>query len=433
VARTAAIALLTVALALGLAAAPAKAGWSRPQRLAGPYSLDVLPAQLAFSPAGQTAVGFGVQNEDHPATSQALETLRSRSGRPGKPRRIPAAQQILDLAYDGSNLSLLIGTSPPGEPCCSSARLVTVIKGTPRRHGIVVSKLTGASLGRLLSLSKRRLLSAIATSEGVWVEQTSAAGHRGPAHLLTPAPAAPQTLAATTLRGNHTLVGWTAAAAQPAPAPPASIVVAGGSVRAVPRRPRVAVTVAAGHQIDELALGRGRAGATAAWIESFYDAGGVAHSQAEVADLTLPVRVRSFPIDGRLASGLSLATNAAGAQVLAWKVCDLIGSCRVEAATRDAGKRFGRPVALGRPDASQAPAAAVSGDGLGLVGWIDRGHVVAAARGRGARRFAAPRVVSATSFAADLTLAFGPRNRGLAVWTQGTFAQSVIGAEFMGP
>ena len=79
-ARAAALALCVLALVL-LAAAPAEAGWTGPQRLAGPYSLDVLPAQLAFSSSGQAAIGFGVQNEDHPATSQAYEMTRAPSGR----------------------------------------------------------------------------------------------------------------------------------------------------------------------------------------------------------------------------------------------------------------------------------------------------------------------------------------------------------------
>jgi hypothetical protein len=429
--RPAAAALLVVAFALG-AAAPAQAGWSRPQRLAGPYSLDVLAPQVAFSTGGGAAFGFGVQNEDHPATSEALAALRSPSGRLARPHLVPAAQQVLAFIYDGSNLSLLVGSSPSGDPCCSSAGLVKVVKGTPRRSRTVVGTLAGMTLGRLLPLPGGRLLSAVATAEGVWVEQAGPSGRPAPARRLTPAVSAPQTLAATTLRGNHTIVGWTAAAGQPAPAPPASIVVAVGSAGRAPQHPHVALSVAAGHQIDELALGRGRAGATAAWIESWYDAQGVLHSQAMVADLTRPVRVRAFPIDGLLASGLSLATDASGAQVLAWRVCDQAGSCSVEAVTRDSGRRFGQPARLGPTDASQAPAAAVSHNGVALVGWIHRGHVLAAARARRARRFGAPRVVSATNFAADLTVGFGTGAEAIAAWTQGTFAQSVMGAVFNG-
>jgi hypothetical protein len=430
-ARPAALGLLIVALALG-SAAPARAGWSRPQRLAGPYLLDVLSAQLAFSAKDDAALAFGVQNEDHPATSEAVTALRSPSGKLARPRRVPAAQQILDLAYNGRELSLLIGSSPPGNACCSSAGLVKVVKGTPRRPRTVVTQLTGTTLGRLLPLPGGRLLSAVATAEGVWVAQTGSSGRPAPARRLTPVVAAPQTLAATTLNANRTLVGWTAATGQPALTPPAGIVVAGGSASRAPRRPHVALTVAAGHQIDELALGRGRSSATAAWIESWYDTAGMPHSEAAVADLVRHIRIRAWAIDGELASGLSLATDPGGAQVLAWKACDLPGSCGVEAVTKDSGGRFGAPVGLGPIDASQAPAVAVSHRGVALVGWIDHGHVLAAARGRRARQFLPPRVVSGTGFAADLTVGFGTGATAIAAWTQGTFAQSVMGTVFTG-
>jgi hypothetical protein len=414
---------------LASAAGPARAGWNRPQRFAGPYSLDVLPAQLAFSSSGEAAVGFSVQNEDHPSTSQAYEMTRGPSGRIGKARPVASSRQTLDLAYNGKDLSLLTGTASGNASCCSSARLVKVQKRKPA-HRILTSKLVGASIGHLLALPKGRMMSAIATTEGVWVELASPKGKPAPARMLTPSPAVPQTFSATALKANRTLVGWTAAAAQPAPAPPPGIVVAEGSATRAPHGPHVAVRVAAGHQIDELALGRGRAAATAAWVESFYDAAGLLQSEVSVADLTRSPRVKTFAIAGQLASGVSLASNASGAQVLAWKACDVNGSCSVEAATRDSGRRFGSLIRLGPSDASQLPVAAVSTRGSGLVAWIDHGHVMAAARGRRARRFASPGEVSATNFAADLTLGFGPADTALAVWTQGTLAQSVMGAQF---
>jgi len=416
-----------------VAAAPAQAGWGHPGRLAGPYTLDVIPPQVAFSSMGDAAFAFGIQNEDDPASSEAVAAVQSRSGRLAKPRRVPAAQQVLDLAFDGSNLTLLVGGSPRGNPCCSYVGLVKVANGVPRRPRKVVSGLTGPTLGRLLPLPGGRLLSAVATAEGVWVEQAGRTGRPAPAHMLTPPISAPQTLAATLLSANHTLVAWTAAAAQPAPAPPASVVVAGGSASRAPRGPHVALSVPAGHQIDEFALGRARSGATAAWIESWYDTQGVPHSQATVADLVRPFRVRAFPIDGLFASGLSLATGLSGAQVLAWKACDLAGSCSVEAVPRDAGGRFGKPVRLGQVDAGQSPVAAISPQGVGLVGWIDSGRVLAAARARRARRFVPARVVSATNSAADLTVGFGTDNTAIAAWTQGTFAETVMGAVFRGP
>jgi hypothetical protein len=426
--RAAALAAAIALLAL-VVAPPAWAGWNRPQRLAGPYSLDVLPAQLAFAPTGEAAIGFGVRNEDRPSTSQAYEMARAASGRTVKARPVPPSRQPLDLAYSGRDLTVLAGAASGNALCCSSARLVKVKKGRPDQR-VVADQLVGASLGHLLALPRGRMMSAIATTEGVWVELASPKGRPAPARMLTPKPAVPQTMSATSLKGNRTVVGWTAAAAQPASASPPGIVVAEGSATRAPRRPRLAVRVAAGHQIDELALGRGRSAATAAWVESFYDAAGVLHSQVSVADLGRSPRAKTFAISGQLASGVSLASNAAGAQLLAWKACDVNGACGVEAVTRDSGKRFGAPVRLGSADASQLPVAAISTRGPGLVAWIDDGHVVSAARARGARGFSAVSEVSVTNFAADLTLGFGPGNTALAVWTQGTLAQSVMGAQF---
>ena len=149
-----------------LAAGPAQAGWNRPQRLAGPYPLDVLPAQLAFSSSGEAAIGFGVQNEDHPSTSQAYEMTRAPSGRTVKARSVASSRQALDLAYNGKDLSLLTGTASGTQLCCSAARLVKVQKGKPGQR-VITNKLVGSAVGHLLALPKGRLLSAIATTEGV--------------------------------------------------------------------------------------------------------------------------------------------------------------------------------------------------------------------------------------------------------------------------
>ena len=37
-----------------------QAGWQAPFRVGGPYSIDVLPVQMAFSAGGQTALGYDV-------------------------------------------------------------------------------------------------------------------------------------------------------------------------------------------------------------------------------------------------------------------------------------------------------------------------------------------------------------------------------------
>ena len=411
--------------------APALAGWQAPFRVAGPYLLDVAPAQMAFSASGQTALGYDVFNEDRSISSQGYAAISGKNGRPGSPVRVPDTQQVLDLAFDGSNLNLLIGTSPALRPCCSSARLVKVANGKPQRPRLIFRRLTGATVGRLVALSGGRLLSSVATAQAVWTELTADKGDPGPERLLTPKTAAPQTLSATVLRGNHTVLAWTAAAGPPAPSTvgPAGIMVADGTATRAPRRPHLAVRLGPGHQIDELAIGRGNSQGTVAWIESWNDSTGRLHSAAFVADLGRRIHVRSFEVPGLLASGLSFATDPSGAQELAWKVCDLSGSCRVETAVKDGGGRFGEPFSPGRIDASASPAAAVSSRGVDVVGWIDGGRVLGAARARRARRFAPTRVVSGTSSAMDLTLGFGPSG-ALAAWSEGTFTETVMGAVF---
>ena len=264
------------------------------------------------------------------------------------------------------------------------ARLVKIAGGKPQRPRTIFRMLTGATVGQLLALPGGRLLSTVATAQAVWTELTADKGRPAPARLLTPKTAAPQTLGETVLRGNHTVLAWTAAAGPPAPstAGPAGIMVADGTAQRAPGRPHLAVKVALGHQIDELALGRGSAQGTVAWIESWTDSAGHLHSAVVVADLGRQIHTRTFEIPGLLASGLSFATDPSGAQMLAWKSCDLSGSCRVETVVKDGGGRFGQPFSPGRIDASQTPAAAVSPRGVGLVGWIDGGRVLAAARAR---------------------------------------------------
>ena len=429
-ARPAALALLAFALALSVAA-PAQAGWQAPFRVAGPYSLDVQPMQTAFSAGGQAALGYNVFNEDRSLTSQGYAAISGKNGRPGAPVRVPDTQEVLDLAFDGNNLDLLIGTSPALRPCCSSARLVKIAGGKPQRPRLIFRQLTGATVGQLIALPGNRLLSSVATAQAVWTELTGDKGRPAPARLLTPKTAAPQTLGATVLRGNRTLLAWTAAAGPPAPSTvgPAGIMVADGTATSAPRRAHLAVKVGTGHQVDELALGRGSSQGTVAWIESWNDSAGRLHSEPAVADLGRSIHARTFELPGLITSGLSFATDPSGAQVLAWKACDLAGSCRVETVVKDPGGRFSDPVSLGRIDPAATPAAAVSSKGVGLVGWISGGRVLAAARGRGARRFAPTRVVSGTTSAMDLTLGFGPSG-ALAGWSEGTFTETVMGALF---
>ncbi len=427
-----ALAAFALALVVALAvAAPAEAGWQAPYRVAGPYSLDVQPMQAAFAAGGQTALGFNVFNEDRALTSQGYAAISGKNGRPGSPVRVPDTQEVLDLVFDGTELNLLIGTSPALRPCCSSARLVKIAGGKPQRSRLIFPRLAGATVGQLVALPGNRLLSSVATAQAVWTELTGNKGRPAPARLLTPKTAAPQTLGATVLRGNRTVLAWTAAAGPPAPstAGPAGIMVADGTATSAPRRAHLAVKMSKGRQVDELALGRGSSSGTVAWIESWDDSAGFLHSEPVVADLGGRVHARTFELPGLIASGLSFATDPSGAQVLAWKACDLGGSCRVETSVKDAGGRFSAPISLGRIDPAATPAAAVSSKGVGLVGWISGGRVLAAARARRAPRFAPTRVVSPTTSAMDLTLGFGPSG-ALAGWSEGTFAETVMGALF---
>jgi hypothetical protein len=371
----------------------------------------VLPARAAFSHNGQPAVAFGVEDANNPADSEAFATPAAR--RTG-PRAVPGAEEVLDLAFDGRRLELLTGAAPGGATCCASAR----VQPLTGRSQTIVTGLSGAAAGRLLALPGGRLLAAIATAEGVWVAQSSGGARFATTHRLTASGTAPESLAVASSSHAATAVAWTEGAAR-------GIILARGSANQAPRGNRSVLSVAPGHQIAELGLAPGP---TAAWIESWFDRAGAYHSQVAVAEITPRPRARQFPIPGRLASGLSLAGDARGDQVIAWSACDPLGACTVRAATRTAGKRFGSPAMLGAIDPGQAPAAAIAPSGKALVGWIAGGSVLAAAHTRTARRFGPPHVVSATSYAADLTIAFGPHEAALAAWTQGTLAPSVMAA-----
>jgi hypothetical protein len=415
---------------LALAASPASAGWSRPFRLAPSASLDLIPAQIAFSTAGTAAVGFGIQDEDNPASSVAFVTMRSTSGAIGRPQQLRGAQEPLDLAYQGTALHVLIGTSPRGMACCSSAQTITSAPGGGFGRGHrILTRLAGATAGALVTLPGR-LLAAIATQHGVWVSQSVGAGRFPQAHRLTPANSAPEALAATNLPRGQSIVAWTATTSQTPATGPRTIFISRGSVLRAPRGMRSAITVPVGHRIDELAVARGPSVPTLAWIESWFDSAGVFHSQAMIADLGRIVRPRALSPPTEPSAGLTFAADAGGDQALSWKACTSTGACTVRATLRPARRRFTPLQRLGAVDASQIPAAAVAPNGQALVGWIDQGHVRAAPASPRASRFGSPHTVSATGFGADLALAFGPAGQALAVWTQGTLVQSVIGASF---
>jgi hypothetical protein len=301
----------------------------------------------------------------------------------------------------------------------------------------LVRGLTGTTDGELVPLAaapkdKRAggMLAAIATQRGVWIAQTNANGKFMPTVRLS-FTGAPADVAAAALPGGGGAVAWSVATGGYG-AQPEQILFATGSSTSTPSRVRVAVTVPSGHSIDQLALQPGVGGPTLAWVESWYDSLGKFHSAVEVRDLSGSAPVETVSPSFELASDLAFASNAAGDQVLAYDGCSNSGACVARAAARRAGHRFAGALYLGPVDPSQAVAATISSQGQALVGWIEGGHVLAAAHQLQAARFARARIVSTTSYAADLTLAFGPGRDALAAWTQGTVEPVVAGAVFNG-
>jgi hypothetical protein len=432
--RRAATALLSASLLTALATpAAATAAWGNPFRLTQSYSTDLAPVVVSMSARGDAAAAFSTQNQDNPAGSRPVVAIRASGGAVSPPFEVPGAQLVLDLAYDRSGLRLLTGTSESGQPCCSTVQVRSLLpSGQFGRAATVVGKLAGATVGSLTPLPSGRLLAAVATDHGVWAAQASPGGGFGPIHRLTAAAAMPWTMASTADASGNTAVAWTETTGQQGEIAPGTIYVATGSERAAPAHSRPAFTLAAGHAVDDVELGPLAQGVTTAWIESWFDQGGTYHTQTVVADLR-GGRRRAFMVAGETGSGLVLAGDARGDQVLAWRSCRPSGSCTVRAAVRPVGGWFGPSQVLGAVDPGQAPAASVASSGDALVGWISSGHVLAAERRPGARGLGAPRTVSSTSYASGLALAAGASRNAIAAWTQGTFAPDVVGAVFRGP
>jgi hypothetical protein len=396
----------------------------------------VFGTQAAFSSTGSVALGFGVQNIDSPASSVAFAANGASARRIGRPRQLQGAQQTLALGYDGSRLTLLVGSSPKGLACCSS---VAAVQSAPKGFGAprtLVRNLSGATVAHLVALPGR-MLGAVATERGVWVMQTGADGHFAPARRLTGDRVLPEALDLTVLAPSRSIVAWAAPTVAKPQAPGAtteagarSIFTATGSTGGSPRGGRAVITVAADHWIDEVALAGGARVPTLAWTESWFDTLGAYHTQVEVEDLGKRARPLVLSPGAELASSIAFSSDSNGEQALTWKGCTPAGTCVLDAALRRARGRFSTPQQLGPTDASQAPASAVSPNGTALVGWIRDGHVLAAVAGRRASSFGHTHLVSPTGFAADLALTFGSQNQALTTWTQGTFAQSVMGAVY---
>jgi hypothetical protein len=421
------IALGVLSLSLTPASA-AGSGWGRAFRLAGPVTADLTASRVATAASGTIAVAYSRYDQDSPTGSQAYLVLRSPQGRLTGPRPVPRAQQVLDLTYNRSSLELLLGGSERGQACCSYARVSTASGGGIGRPRTVVDGLAGFTLGRLIAVGSGRLLAAVATERGVWAAQSDTGGRLGPTRRLSAKQRSPWTLAAAILPSATTFIGWTEAAEQPGGSGPRALMLGQGSASAGPGSARAAVTVAAGHQLDEVALAPGGPVATGAWIEGWFAADGSYRSQAVVADLGARPRGRPFPITGTVASGITAAGDGSGENVVAWKACDRAAACSVWAVFRRAGGRFASPTRLGAIDTAQAPVTAVGAGGRAVVAWVGSGRVLAAGRGPRDRGFAAPRPVATSSFAHDLTMAIAADGSIVAVWTQGTLSPSVVGA-----
>jgi hypothetical protein len=240
----------------------------------------------------------------------------------------------------------------------------------------------------------------------------------------------PQAMSAAWLGARSTIVAWTAALGPTTPA--RGIFYALGGKQGPPRRVRTLLTVPAGHRVAELAVARRGSGATAAWVESWYDRRGAFQSVVRAADVTAKPGVRTLSSTDVPASGLDVAADPAGDQAVAFNTCRQNGSCTAHVAVRGASATFGRAISFGGIDPSETPTAAVGGHGRVIVGWV-RGGVPMASVGSASRgRFSAGHALSSTTFAYDLTVAFGPGRRAMAAWSQGTLNPSVVGAPYGG-
>lgn len=370
---------------------------------------------------------------DSPELSNASVTLRSPGGAVDSPRRVPGAQQVLGLTFDGPALELLTATSPADLACCSQAAAVRVSpSGAFGRPHTLVSKLDGSSLGQLLTLADGQMVAAIASTNGVWAAQSVSGNRFAGVHRLTVASDLPEALAATGLGGEKSIIAWTTGSGVPGEASPRSIYGAFGSRSSPPRRSRDLLTLPATRRIDELAVAARGSMPTLGWIQSWFDNHGNYHAQVEAADISSRPRIRALSPAGQIASGLTFAGDARGDQALAWSICASDGSCTLHVSVRGAQGIFSPSVSLGSIDPAQTSSVSVAGDGEALVGWVRFGHPVAAVSQPASPRFGPIAVLSQTTYALDLAVSFGPKQEGLAAWTQGTLAPSVVAAAYHG-
>jgi hypothetical protein len=277
-----------------------------------------------------------------------------------------------------------------------------------------------------VALSGGRMLGAVATERGVWVSEAGSSGRFAAARRISANRAVPVSMDAVGLGGNGVAVAWTAASGNYTGAvAPTKIWIAQGSGKSAPTKAKVAITVPSGHRVDQVALARGKSGPTLGWIESWYDQRGAYHSRVEVSDIgSGKPSPRPLSPDGRIASGLSLASDAAGDEGAVWESCKVGAACTVQGAGRPAGSSFSGTKTLGGIDPDQQPSLAMAPTGQVLAGWAKGGHPVASVG------FGKPTVLSKTTYAYAVTVAYGPRKAALAAWDQGTLNPSVVAAEY---
>ena len=127
---------------------------------------------------------------------------------------------------------------------------------------------------------------------------------------------------------------------------------------------------------------------------------------------------------GRIASGLTLVADTAGDQGATWESCTSAGACTVQGAGRPAGGSFSGARRLGSIDPTQQPSLAISPAGQLIVGWEQGGHPMASVG------FGKPQVLSSTTYAYAVSVAYGPKRVALATWDQGTLNPSVVAVAY---
>ncbi len=430
--RSAALAALAVAIALGAtseAPAAAKAShavWSRPVRLSVPAVQDEVAPQLFVSPAGSVLAAAGWFKADVPSTGAAWLAAVPPSG---APRVVPHARAVLGAGTFGGVLDLLAATVGHGRTCCGTIELLSLGPHgftTPRP---LLADAGGRALGALIPAG-HGVLAAFATPGGVWVAQAPPGGRFGPVHRLTRSTEAAQTLSAAPLSGGRTLLAWTAGRQVVSSASaPASVMVAEGTPTRVPGPARTLLTLPAGHAIAELSLLGAPADPGVAWIEDWSTSTGTPVSAVITSSLADPAGQATFPSTG-IASGLTAAADPHGDEILAWKSCDAVPVCSVMAVSRRAGGSFGTPARLGTIDAASVPAVALAPRGAAEVGWIAGGRVLVARRSGSTGRFGAPVRLGGYGSAAGLALTATPDGHFVAAWDDGLPQETVLAATF---